>query len=497
MKIKIYLFTCLILLSLTAVADERIAKWRYGSSSCHSTEASVINVIKNQCQSGFGTTCTYVNNTFSLNKSYGSLCGTVGTRYEERLFYFSRASGGANVAYAVIVAYENFTPPSCEEKQGDSFALGIKMPNDQGADEDGCYFSCNSSFAFGEDPAYSCTYNGENATPNSGDPDKFDNEDTSDPNYCNNSTYDGTENGTCIDFDHPDNEGGCGQYGKSFGTVGTEFGTVTGCFGGGQSDYEPEGDLDGDGIANSDDPDIDNDGILNDDDPDENGDGINEKLDTDGDGIPDSKDPDIDGDGTPNGQDPDKDGDGIANEDDQSAEGEGQSQGEATVCAKKPTSSGDKQLAAIHMQLWLNNCKGNKNKDVVDKLEEIKQEFANLTEEVDQAKADTITDGVQQTGIDEANTVLDDHITGIDTGAAGGGPMNGIIEATGIDDTLINFLPAPSACTPMQLNFASKINLPIPCEKFNLFKEWFGWALAYFTIYSIIMLAIAPVPSKV
>ena len=77
--------------------------------------------------------------------------------------------------------------------------------------------------------------------------------------------------------------------------------------------------------------------------------------DSDGDGAPDGSDDDIDGDGTPNSTDPDRDGDGIANIDDIDPDGQ-DSQGTATNCEAKPSSSGDAQLSAIHLQLWLNEC---------------------------------------------------------------------------------------------------------------------------------------------
>lgn len=77
--------------------------------------------------------------------------------------------------------------------------------------------------------------------------------------------------------------------------------------------------------------------------------------DQDGDGTPDGSDDDIDGDGTPNGSDPDRDGDGIANIDDIDPDGQ-DSEGTATNCEGRPSSSGDAQLSAIHLQLWLNEC---------------------------------------------------------------------------------------------------------------------------------------------
>ena len=68
-------------------------------------------------------------------------------------------------------------------------------------------------------------------------------------------------------------------------------------------DYVPpvDGDIDGDGIPNEEDPDVDGDGIPNGDDPD-----------VDGDGIPNEEDPDVDGDGIPNEEDPDPNGTGTS-----------------------------------------------------------------------------------------------------------------------------------------------------------------------------------------
>ena len=101
----------------------------------------------------------------------------------------------------------------------------------------------------------------------------------------------------------------------------------------------PDGDLDGDGIPNRDDPDMDGDGIPNDRDDDSDGDGVPDAQDEyrfgtnpdpggpggagngrdgpggdlDGDGTVNAADGDMDGDGIPNAQDPDIDGDGIPN----------------------------------------------------------------------------------------------------------------------------------------------------------------------------------------
>lgn len=122
--------------------------------------------------------------------------------------------------------------------------------------------------------------------------------------------------------------------------------------------HGPDGDLDGDGIPNSQDPDIDGDGIPNEQDGDIDGDGVPNDVDDypygnanaqglgggqgqgqqgqsglqgnrvsgdgrsgpdgdlDGDGIPNAQDGDMDGDGIPNAQDGDADGDGIPNSQD-------------------------------------------------------------------------------------------------------------------------------------------------------------------------------------
>ncbi len=123
--------------------------------------------------------------------------------------------------------------------------------------------------------------------------------------------------------------------------------------------HGPDGDLDGDGIPNSQDPDMDGDGIPNEQDGDIDGDGVPNDVDDypygnanavglggnqaggqagqqggqqqggvnrisadgrsgpdgdlDGDGIPNAQDGDMDGDGIPNAQDGDADGDGIPN----------------------------------------------------------------------------------------------------------------------------------------------------------------------------------------
>ncbi|MDC0002832.1 virulence factor TspB C-terminal domain-related protein [Porticoccaceae bacterium] len=77
--------------------------------------------------------------------------------------------------------------------------------------------------------------------------------------------------------------------------------------------------------------------------------------DQDGDGTPDASDADIDGDGVPNGTDNDRDGDGVPNADDIDPDGE-DPEGTATDCELRPSSSGDAQLSAIHLQLWINQC---------------------------------------------------------------------------------------------------------------------------------------------
>lgn len=92
------------------------------------------------------------------------------------------------------------------------------------------------------------------------------------------------------------------------------------------SGEDPNGDIDGDGIPDSEDSDIDGDGLDNSIDPfPEDADG-----DLDGDGIPDNEDDDRDGDGLKNTMDPspnnatgDFDGDGIDDIDDSDADGDG------------------------------------------------------------------------------------------------------------------------------------------------------------------------------
>ena len=86
--------------------------------------------------------------------------------------------------------------------------------------------------------------------------------------------------------------------------------------------------------------------------------------DSDGDGISNGSDGDIDGDGQPNSTDNDIDGDGVGNSDDIDPTGE-EGQGTATNCESKPASSGDAQLAAIHFQLWLNEC-GSDDSEISD-----------------------------------------------------------------------------------------------------------------------------------
>ncbi len=377
-------------------------------------------------------------------------------------------------------------PPNCADKEGEVLTgVTVRFPNDEGEDMDGCYFSCVAKHSFEGPTTYDCTLNGEDAQtdPNTGE--ELANVDTEDPNYCNNETW----NGECIDFNHPDNEGGCGSKGKYFGSFGTEYGEIKGCFGGG-SDYEPSGDRDGDGIPNEADDDIDGDGILNEDDVDEDGDGYNEKKDTNNNGIPDSKDPDIDGDGIPNGQDTDADGDGVSDED-QKKKGEGI----ATVCAKKPTSSGDPQLAAIHQQLWFNACTGYAKKDS-DNLKKISDSISELTEEVSDSEAENIRSTAEADGIASTNEAIDTHIADIGTGSESGGPMSGLVESSGLESSFTSLLPQAGACTALQLQFAQKLSLPLPCDKFMTFREWFGWALGLMTAYSIIMIALAPMPKE-
>ncbi len=404
---------------------------------------------------------------------------------------FNNCGGGGtgySWAWARTGPFDYEPPADCTDKAGQSFVSTIRWPNDEGA-ENGteCYFSCQGKHSFDDEPFYQCTFSGATATENPEDPEDYINEDTNDPAYCNNSNA----LGECIDFDHPDNEGGCGASGKWYGTFGTEFGPITGCFGGG-SDYEPGSDRDGDGIPNDSDDDIDGDGILNEDDPDEDGDGFNEKKDTDGDGIPDSKDPDIDGDGIPNGSDVDKDGDGINNDDETDKDEESKGVGKATTCAKPPSSTGDPQLAAIHQQLWLNRCSGDPNKSVVDKLTEISDKFDELTEEA----SDTLSGDISDGALSDGEGFLDDHndalLDDIEAGAAGGGPLSGVIDDSGILDRLSLF-PQATGCSPMQIDFANKFSGSLSCDHFNEVKGWVGWALMIVTMLVIFEIALKPV----
>jgi hypothetical protein len=381
-----------------------------------------------------------------------------------------------------------YTPPppfDCMEKKGLGVTTTLRFENDEGEDEQGCYFSCFATHSFENPTIYECTFNGEEAFEDPITGEELANVDTEDPNYCNNTA----SNGSCIDFDHPDNEGGCGNKGKYFGSFGTEFGEIKGCFGGG-SDYEPSADRDGDGIPNEADDDIDGDGILNEDDTDEDGDGYHEKKDTNGNGIPDSKDPDIDGDGILNGQDTDADGDGISDE-----EQKGKGEGVATIGSKKPTSTGDPQLAAIHQQLWFNACTGYAKADS-ENLQKISDSVSKLTEEVGDGEADSIRSSAESDGIASTNDAIDTHIAEIGTGSESGGPMSGLVESSGLGSSFNSLLPQSGACSPLQLQFASKFSLPIPCQKFLTFREWFGWALGLMTAYSIIMIALAPMPKE-
>ncbi|MEM1228383.1 MAG: hypothetical protein AAGJ40_22050 [Planctomycetota bacterium] len=115
----------------------------------------------------------------------------------------------------------------------------------------------------------------------------------------------------------------------------------------GENVPDPDGDWDGDGVPNIDDPDIDGDGTPNVSDEerysptpttDTDGDGTPdvEDDDDDGDGVPDSEDftpgggtlddpttDDSDGDGIPDAEDDDDDGDGVLDEDDDDDDGDG------------------------------------------------------------------------------------------------------------------------------------------------------------------------------
>lgn len=401
---------------------------------------------------------------------------------------FNGATAGGHISNSYAECVIEPPPPTCTIEVGTNATRQLPLPLGwEYAGEENCYAYCQYVAYVdqleNDESNVQCTYTGDPA--HEYEPGEFTNvpDPATDPNYCH---VKGKYENECLDWDHPFNdpedpeEEGCN--GKQFGRVDFGLGEVGVCV--------PQGGG-GDGL---------------------NYGAIDTSEDLDGDGKLNKDDNDIDGDGIPNESDDDKDGDGIKNTDDSNPDGnqgsgEGEdgtdansetSKGSATTCAKKPTSTGDAQLAAIHQQLWLNECKGtNESKAITDKLDEIKDEFEKLTEDVESADADQVGADLQSEAIGEMDSILDDYITDIDASSGSGGPMDGVASGSGIDDVLTSFLPSAAACSPLQLTFLSKFSLPIPCEKFSIFKEWFGWALSYYTIYSIIMLALAPVPSKV
>lgn len=312
---------------------------------------------------GCGSTPQEACSLYSFTANNGDSIGCVyqnGPRYT--------VNGNINYNYSFNASSCSVPPPpSCDSKTDQTFSASGFPDNWETADEDGCYAYC---YHVQGSTNAECKYTGDSAEDADEDND-FDNFDTSAPEYCNYRNQDGS----CADFNHPDNEGGCNKNGRVYGEADLGNGTVQGCFSA-SSDYEPEikpKDTDNDGIPDNQDSDIDNDGIPNSDDSDIDGNGQNERADTDGDGIADENDGDIDGDGIPNGQDGDSDGDGIANGDDPTPNGgggqspcvgdqcdgegeDGKGSGQATDCSTPPTSEGDKQLAAIHKQLWINAC---------------------------------------------------------------------------------------------------------------------------------------------
>lgn len=380
-------------------------------------------------------------------------------------------------------------PPNCQIKVGQRYITGDQsLPEGwEQSDEDGCYAACayvlNRNIE--NDDPIQCTYTGDPALGPDANGDYENNPDPYDPSYCN---VPGEYENTCLDWDHPSNEPdeneGCSS-GTQYGVVDYGNGPVGVC-------APSSGGADGFDY----------------------GSGVDTSVDQDGDGQPNSSDNDIDGDGIPNDADPDRDGDGVPNADDpnpdgnqgngegqdgtdsQSSEGEGP-KGQASTCAKAPKSTGDPQLAAIHLQLWYNRCKGKKIDDVYNAIEKTNEALGKMTEEVGDTESDTLVGNVSTGAINDLDTFGDAHIADIGTGSEGGGPMAGIVEGSGVKSFFTSLVPQPQSCSALQLSFASKLSLPIPCEKFMLFKTWFGWALGIMTAYAIIMLALTPAPSKV
>ncbi len=344
------------------------------------------------------------------------------------------------------------------------------------ADEEDCHMMCQYIGVVYEtnDPIV-CTYTGNPVT----DPDPNDPEDApfgntpdpSDPDFCH---VPGEYEGECLDADHPSNEGGCQS---QYGTVDFGLGDVAICApsdgGANPGAIDTTQDIDGDGIPNWDDPDI------------------------DGDGIPNTADNDSDGDGVPNNLDGNPDGDqgnGEGGDGDDADTGDGTASGLATTCNKRPQSTGDPQLAAIHLQLWLNECKGDQT--LAKAIDDLTEKMEGLTEEVGDGEAENITEGALTEASDELDDLLDDHIAGVESGAENGGPMSGVVEGSGLDDLFADLVPSAGSCSPMQFQFISKINMPIPCQRFEEFKAVFGWALYILTAYSIVMVAVNSAPKE-
>lgn len=349
-------------------------------------------------------------------------------------------------------------------------------------DTSGCVYECEYTYIVGGygstgGTSYSCTYTGAEYN---GEPGEEPPENTDD--FCSVRS----DQGKCLDASDPDNQndnGGCKQ-GTQFGYFGSGDNMEPICApsSGGNEQDSGKPDTDGDGIPDEDDDDIDGDGTPNADDVDENGDGKPDKSDIDGDGVPDSKDADIDGDGIPNGSDSDIDGDGIPNEDDLTPygdgmagqDGKGKSEGIATDCTKKPASTGDKQLAAIHMQLWISQCQGR--------------------ETVGDGHADKLKGDVDGVGQSLLNTYGDSVVESLESQESGS-PVDGVSEPGAMQTFLSSIIPAPTSCNaivmPMPIG-----NLTLQCDKFNEFKIIFGWALSLLTAYAIFGIATGKTESK-
>ena len=387
-------------------------------------------------------------------------------RRQDRIDICYKPTGGA--LGSVDVYYEYIEPPSCSILAGYKFAYEDHFPEDwEYVDEQDCYALCQYVIdrAEGDEPI-TCTYTGDFKTePDPNDPDDapYGNQpDPNSPEFCN---VPGEYENECLDWDHPSNNPdeneGCSS-GTQYGVVDYGNGPVGIC-------SPSSGGVDGFDY----------------------GSGVDTSMDQDGDGQPNSSDNDIDGDGIPNDADPDRDGDGVPNADDpnpdgnqgngegqdgtdsQAGEGEGP-KGQASTCAKAPKSTGDPQLAAIHLQLWYNRCKGKKIDDVYNAIEKTNEALGKMTEEVGENESDTLVGNVSTGAINDLDTFGDAHIADIGTGSEGGGPMAGIVEGSGVKSFFTSLVPQPQSCSSMQLAFASKFSLPIPCEKFMLFKTWFG-----------------------